>query len=151
MTTLLFARFGRVVSLQILDDKRGRRIGDGGAECLAHLGDFDFPGGRGQRGLHGDVVSAVAEATEASGFGATFSIHQLNRILRIGGDLVDRILGECCGSGLLELADRDRQPPRSGDEPGDGASAADARAQAGAQDADAGGVQGAARAESTLA
>jgi hypothetical protein len=59
---------------------------------------------------------------------------------------IERELG-----GLLELADRDRQPPRSGDEPGDGASAADARAQAGAQDADAGGVQGAARAESTLA
>jgi hypothetical protein len=45
--TLLLARFRRVVSLQILNDQRGGRIGDGSAERLAHLGDFGFPSSRG--------------------------------------------------------------------------------------------------------
>jgi len=99
----------RVVSLQILDDQRSGRIGDGSAERLAHLGDFGFPGSRRQRRLHGDVASAVAQTAEARGFGAAFSFRQFRRILRIDGDPVDGIVGERGGSGLLELAERGRR------------------------------------------
>ena len=92
------------MSLQILDDQCGRRNRDRSAECLAQPGKFGFPTGRGQRRLHRDVAGAVAQAAEALGFSLAFPFRQPRWIQRIRGDLVDGIVGEYKGRGLLNLA-----------------------------------------------
>src|SRR5258708_7828799 len=57
---LLLAIFGPIVRLQVENDFPRVFIRDRCAEGFVHLVDLGFPGGGGQRRLHGDVPRAVA-------------------------------------------------------------------------------------------